>query len=601
MLADRLSSVSRYELLAKIASGGMATVYVGQIRSSAGFRRLVAIKRAHAHIVADAALRDTLVTEARVASMIHHPHVVAVQDVEYVDGELLLVMDYVEGASLFELLAAGARLPLSPRVAVRIALDACAGLHAAHELADIDGEPMGLIHRDISPQNVMVGVDGTARIVDFGIAKALQSSKHTQTGTLKGKTAYMAPEYLEGGGVSRATDVFALGVTTWEALTGERLFRGRNDLETMRKVTDPTPAPLLSAHVAGLGGLDEVVAKALAKDPRDRYSTALAFGDALDRAARALDLVASTTEIAVAVTSVVGVALSKRRALIRDAVNAEPRARDSAVPVSAPPDQDLGASQASIDAKPAPARPSTPRSESDWDTRPLQAAPPTRGGTLLLPTLRRVDVGAPDANASATMPLRGDATPMPSSAHQRWDGGHPGAMAAYQVPDAPVAGTGMEVGRSPLGATRIRARAGIGAVLLFGLAALAAGLGWRSLTRRGEHAELTRGAEPAEALQPAAPIPPTAPVPPPAASDPALAPAATSSVTQPPPQALQESSSPTATPAPARPSPGPSLAPEPRKAPVAPAAATTGRAGSTSRPPPAAATPTAPSIKPSPY
>ena len=172
---DRLPSSSRYELLVKIASGGMATVYVGRLSSVVGSSRLVAIKRAHAHLMEDPAFAKMLIEEAKLASRIHHPNVVAVQSVEEVEGELLLVMDYVEGASLADLVNYE-ELPMPARVAVRALLDGCAGLQAAHELTDDDGKSLGIVHRDVSPHNILVGVDGVARLTDFGIAK---SSGHT--------------------------------------------------------------------------------------------------------------------------------------------------------------------------------------------------------------------------------------------------------------------------------------------------------------------------------------------------------------------------------------------------------------------------------------
>src|ERR1700722_15465734 len=163
---------SRYELLAKIAAGGMATVYVGRLRGSAGFSRTVAIKRAHPHLLEDPAYKAMLVDEAHLASRLHHPNVVAVLDVEELGGELSLVMDYVEGAALSDLTDRGRaqdrRLPA--RIAVRVALDACAGLHPAHELCDEDGKPLRLVHRDVSPHNILVGLAGMARLSDFGIA-----------------------------------------------------------------------------------------------------------------------------------------------------------------------------------------------------------------------------------------------------------------------------------------------------------------------------------------------------------------------------------------------------------------------------------------------
>ena len=322
---DPLPTDSRYECLVKIASGGMASVYVGRLRGAVGFWRLVAVKRAHAHLVADDDLRRLLVDEARLASKIHHPNVVAVLDVEELEEELFLVMDYVEGAALSELaaIAARTRSPMPPGVAVRIALDACAGLHAAHELCDDDGVPMRLVHRDVSPQNVLVGVDGMARIADFGIAKCTQSGTGaSNTGTLKGKVAYMSPEYIEGAPIDARSDVFALGVVVWEAITGQRLFRGATELETMRRVVE-TEAPRLSSVARWVGpALDGVLAGALEKSPAKRFPSAQALGEALEAAASKAGLLASRAEVGAHVKSLVGKELDARRVQVRERVRA---------------------------------------------------------------------------------------------------------------------------------------------------------------------------------------------------------------------------------------------------------------------------------------
>jgi serine/threonine-protein kinase len=299
----------------------MATVYVGRLSGAVGFWRLVAIKRAHAHLLEQPAFARMLVAEARLASKIHHPNVVSVQDVEELEGELLLVMDYVEGASLAALIAQAAEsgVAMPARVAARIVLDAAAGLHAAHELLDEDGHPLRLVHRDVSPHNVLVGVDGVARLADFGIAKVSQggSGAGTATGALKGKVAYMAPEYVDTGDIDARGDVFALGIVAWEALSQKRLFRGANDVETLRLVLAANVAPLSSIAPSLGTSLDAVVAKALARDPRDRFESALAFSEAFEALARGANLLASAAEVAAFVRSLVGPVLDARRALIR--------------------------------------------------------------------------------------------------------------------------------------------------------------------------------------------------------------------------------------------------------------------------------------------
>jgi eukaryotic-like serine/threonine-protein kinase len=319
---DQLPPGSRYELLVRIAAGGMATVYVGRLSGPARFWRLVAIKRAHAHLLEDASFTKMLIAEARLASKIHHPNVVAVQDVEELDGELLLVMDYVEGASLAALAtqAEEAGDTLSTRAVVRMILDACAGLHAAHELVDEDGRPLCLVHRDVSPHNVVVGVDGVTRLADFGIAKVSQtgSGGGTATGALKGKVAYMAPEYVETGHIDARGDVFALGIVAWEALARRRLFRGSNDIETLRLVTGgEIPAPSSVAPWVDRA-LDPVILRALERAPDSRFATAQAFGEALEEAARKHDLIAAAPEVGRIVRALVGPALDQRRSLIRE-------------------------------------------------------------------------------------------------------------------------------------------------------------------------------------------------------------------------------------------------------------------------------------------
>jgi serine/threonine-protein kinase len=318
-----LPASSRYELLFKLASGGMASVYVGRLRGAGGFWRLVAIKKAHAHLVEDPAFRRMIVEEARLASKIHHPNVVGVLDVEQVEDQLLLVMDYVEGASLSDVLGALGKEPLSPRLAVRIALDACAGLRAAHELTDASGKPLHIVHRDVSPQNLLVGVDGVARLADFGIAKSAQQGASTTTGALKGKLAYMAPEYVDGKPPDQRSDVFGLGVVIWEALANRRLFRGETEVDTLKRVLDARVPPLSSVAPWASAELDPVLAAALAKDPNERFSSAKAFGNALEIAARRADLVGSAEEVGALVQRLFEQALADRRRVVQERVAAD--------------------------------------------------------------------------------------------------------------------------------------------------------------------------------------------------------------------------------------------------------------------------------------
>jgi serine/threonine-protein kinase len=360
-------SGSRYELIVKIASGGMATVYVGQIKGSAGFRRLVAIKRAHAHLIENPSFKQMLVDEARLASRLHHPNVVAVLDVEELAGELRLVMDYVEGASLSELMAqsrkAERRLPA--RVAVRIALDACAGLHAAHELCDEDGKHLGLVHRDVSPHNILVGIDGVARLSDFGIAKQAEGGVSTTTGALKGKLGYMAPEYVEENRLDARSDVFALGAVTWEALANQRLFQGSNEVDTLKRIV-AAKVPPLSSEAPWVGKrLDAVLAAALARVPDERFASAQAFGTALETAARRDDLIATPTEVGAYVRELCAPALDKRRALVRE--RTAPHRSEPTVRVTRPPSEPAPAPVEAAPASQAVDRPTVPDQPPRYD------------------------------------------------------------------------------------------------------------------------------------------------------------------------------------------------------------------------------------------
>lgn len=310
--------MSRYEVLAPIGQGGVAGVFVGRARGAAGFSRLVALKRAHPHLAHDESFVQTMKHEAQLASRIHHPNVVSVLDVEIDDGEPVLVLDYVEGCSLSALIprleplrASDPRL--AARIALRIVLDVAAGLGAAHKTRGDDGEIVGIVHRDVSPSNVLVGMDGISRIADFGIAKASASSgDRTESGVLKGKLAYMAPEYVERQTANARSDLFSLGIVAWEALTGKRLFRGSSDIDTVARIMRARIPPLADAN-PDLAVLDPVLGKALAIYASDRYPTVAAFAEALESSARAADLVGPHASVGEIVEREFGEMLALRR------------------------------------------------------------------------------------------------------------------------------------------------------------------------------------------------------------------------------------------------------------------------------------------------
>jgi serine/threonine protein kinase len=277
----------RYILYDAIASGGMASVHFGRLTGAAGFARTVAIKRMHPQHAQDPDFVAMFVDEARLAARIRHPNVIPTLDVVAEGGEILLVMEYVDGESLSRMLrakAGGALRPFPPRIACAILGGVMGGLHAAHEAKDEQGAPLNLIHRDVSPQNILVGVDGVARIFDFGIAKAATRLQQTRDGKVKGKLGYMAPEQLRGRAVTRTADIYSASVVLWETLTGRRLFHGESEGEVVEHVLLGAAQPP-SRYAPGLPvALDDLVLRGLASDPAARFATAAQMGASLEQA-----------------------------------------------------------------------------------------------------------------------------------------------------------------------------------------------------------------------------------------------------------------------------------------------------------------------------
>jgi serine/threonine-protein kinase len=278
--------VGRYALYGKIAAGGMATVYFGRMLGAAGFTRTVAIKRLHPHLAEEPDFVSMMIDEARLVARVQHPNVAQTLDVVAEGGELLIVMEYVAGESLARLLRAESqrqRLVPAP-LASAVISGMLHGLHAAHMAKSDRGVPLGIVHRDISPHNVIVGVDGLARVIDFGVAKAAGRIQTTRAGVVKGKLPYMAPEQLAGQDTSRLADIYAAGVVLWEMLTGRRMFKADDDATLLSQVlAGPQDRP--RRWVPGLpAALDAVVMRALARDPAARFATAREMADALVRA-----------------------------------------------------------------------------------------------------------------------------------------------------------------------------------------------------------------------------------------------------------------------------------------------------------------------------
>jgi serine/threonine-protein kinase len=289
-------AIGRYVLFDEIASGGMASVHLGRLLGPVGFARTVAIKRLHSHLAKDPQFVSMFLDEARLAARIHHPNVVLTLDVVALEGEVFLVLEYVQGQALGKLTRAAAaqqqRIPLG--ISINILTGMLNGLHAAHEATGERGELLGIVHRDVSPQNVLVGVDGVARVLDFGVAKAAnRMNESTGEGRLKGKLAYMAPEQVASGPIDRRTDVFAASILAWEVLTGRRLFAADEPGQIIQNVATKEVIPPSRLVPTLPRALDAIVLKGLERDPQRRYTTADEMATALESVTK----VATTREV----------------------------------------------------------------------------------------------------------------------------------------------------------------------------------------------------------------------------------------------------------------------------------------------------------------
>jgi len=269
-------SFGRYELLMEMGQGGMAGLYLARIRGPEKFEKLLAVKRIHDHLARQPEFTEMFLDEARLAARIHHPNVAAIFDMGVIDEIYFIAMEYVHGQNLTDILRAAARrrTALDWSCVARIVADAAAGLHAAHELQSSDGKPLGVVHRDVSPQNILVSYDGHVKVVDFGIAYAAERIVQTNAGTLKGKVPYMSPEQAIAEPLDRRSDIFSLGTVLFECVCLKRLFKEDSEAATLMRVREAkVPSP--RAIQPGLPlELERIIFKALSKDPADRFATA---------------------------------------------------------------------------------------------------------------------------------------------------------------------------------------------------------------------------------------------------------------------------------------------------------------------------------------
>jgi serine/threonine protein kinase len=349
-MLDDLSAgqvLGRYELLLPIAKGGMASVWAARLRGTRGFQKMVAIKTMLPGLVDDPHFERMFLDEASLASQVRHPHVIEIMDLGEVDRILYLVMEWVDGEPLniiMKYAATRGGIPLA--IAVSIAAQACRGLHAAHELRDENGTLVGLVHRDVSPQNVLLTYEGVVKVVDFGVAKATsRASNETEAGQLKGKIAYMSPEQLRGERIDRRTDVFAMGILLYMMTTGTHPFRGDDQAQTIRRISSDELVTAPSAIVPGYpAGLEAVVMQSLAKDASKRYPTANDMLIGLTRALPPSMRPSTDEEVAEFLRALLPDRLEKRKIAIKGALEAaDRREAGKSVPrisnPDAPPDE----------------------------------------------------------------------------------------------------------------------------------------------------------------------------------------------------------------------------------------------------------------------
>lgn len=315
------SQIGRYTLHGTIATGGMATIHYGRFRSEGGFARTVAIKRLLPVFAGDPGFVTMLIDEARLAARIRHPNVVQTLDVIHQGEEVLLVLEYVHGASVGRVVRAlaerGERVPIP--IAAAIVAGALHGVHAAHEAKDESNQPLELIHRDLSPDNLLLDESGVVRVVDFGIAKARgRAQQATKPGGLKGKLPYMAPEQVHGD-TSRRSDLFSMGVVLWELLVGERLFDGAHDAEILAAVLTARVARPSKLRPEVPAALESVVLQSLRRSPGNRYATALEMALAIEQAVP----IAAASEVASWMSALFHDELEARRREVAEIERAE--------------------------------------------------------------------------------------------------------------------------------------------------------------------------------------------------------------------------------------------------------------------------------------
>jgi serine/threonine-protein kinase len=554
--------LDRFELLCPIASGGMATVWLAQLRGKRGFEKLFAIKTIRTELLEDPRFQEMFLDEARIASGIQHPNVAQILDLGEQRDVLFIVMEWVDGDALAKirklLVKRGVKLPVG--IALRVLADACAGLHAAHELRDPHGEPLGIVHRDVSPHNILVASSGSVKVIDFGIAKAQNRKQgETRTGVVKGKIQYMAPEQVKKGRTAdRRADIWSLGICLHELVAGGTPTESDDDVEVIRKLLADEPPQF----AAGLPDpLVRILEASVAIDPEERFATAEAMRRSLEGAMKELNEATGSEDVAAFLRSALPDLAERRRGVVTAAMDG---ARERGTPpvagsrdeVAFAPtlvgDRSDGTAQAAPRREAAQVENSRIRSSAPLDDEPIRIPKRSRAGlwiSLLLiaglggaayrwPGLARhlVGVRAETAEAPRSAPAQATAAAIPAASVAT------AAAAASSSATSDVAPAKVTTGVAPL-----------------------PGSGHQGVTEPGPHAPVHAATAldasvalvtPVTSTAPAAPVAPvpsTAPAAagPPAAPGPALP--ASASAAAPAPSALAVQASPPSPPSSARP------------------------------------------------
>jgi eukaryotic-like serine/threonine-protein kinase len=444
------STANSYQILAKLAVGGMAEIFLARGASVAGVERYCVLKRILRERAADAQFAQMFLDEARLAAQLQHPNIAAVYDIGMLGDSYFFTMEYVHGETVRLLLqrARALRRSVPLACALTIIAGAAAGLHHAHERNATDGRPLGIVHRDVSPSNLMVSYEGNVKVVDFGVAKAANRAVETHSGTVKGKISYLSPEQCRGAQVDRRSDLFSLGIVMWELLTGARLYRRDGDFESMTAIVHETPSPPSRRRAEVPRAVDDIALRLLAKSVDDRFQTAAEVVEAIENASMRAGTILSTSAVARLVRDLFGVRAEPWLELERDTLPLEPLsfiAQPIPTRSAATPSDELELGLARIlDLSNS----SVVVEIADDNKPPLPAARPVKVfGPASVPTLIEAFVPAPPPSEPEPPPSTESAlaaitarAPAPVAAAPTPQVAVPAAMAAIAVPpSAPVA------------------------------------------------------------------------------------------------------------------------------------------------------------------